>query len=157
MEDNKSLDNLKETLTKKNFKFIELLASGLSVVEAYKAAGYTGTNEQQPYQLSHSLKHKISEYLQNKGFNKENLAIELGKLLSLPLRPDQTNVTVDQKIKLLRLFKDALPESEKKEEPKFTRFTVVNNYVTNMDNASDKATQVIEAVDQSPSDSEAEQ
>jgi hypothetical protein len=123
------VSDIKDKLTKRNFKFIELLSQGLSVVEAYKAAGYKGTNDQQPYQLSHSLKHKISEYLQVKGFNKENLAIQLDKLVSLPLRHDQTAVTIDQKIRMLRLFKDSLPESEKKEEPKFSRFTVVNNYV----------------------------
>jgi len=120
---------LKETLTNKNWLFIQHIGNGLSVPDSYKLAGYKGKNEQQCYQLKHELKHKIAEYLRNKGFNQETLAIELDKLLSLPLRPDQNSVTIDQKIKLVRLLKDSLPESEKK-EPSFTRFTIVNGNVT---------------------------
>jgi sulfur carrier protein ThiS len=125
--DNKEIE-LNEVLTKRNFKFIQYIAQGLSPVEAYKLSGYSGTNEQQPYQLKHKLKYKISEYLKNKGFNQETLAVELDKLISLPLRDDQKQVTIDQKIKILRLLKDSLPESEKK-EPSFSRFTIVNNTV----------------------------
>lgn len=161
MDNVPQLPEIKDKLTKRNFKFIELLSQGLSVVEAYKAAGYKGTNEQQPYQLSHSLKHKISEYLQIKGFNKESLAIQLDKLISLPLRSDQTAVTIDQKIRMLRLFKDSLPESEKKEEPKLSRFTVVNNYV-NMDKgpkAIDQSTidVIAESSDQIVNETESEE
>jgi hypothetical protein len=119
---------LKDTLTQKNYKFIEAISKGYKPPEAYQIAGYKGKNDQQPYQLMHALKYKISEYLRLKGFNQETVAIELDKLLSLPLRSDQTSVTVDQKIKLIRLLKDALPESEKK-EPSFTRFTIINGDV----------------------------
>jgi len=117
---------LNEVLTKKNFKFIQYLSNGIDIQEAYKLAGYSGTNEQQAYQLKHKLKYKIAEYLRIKGFNQETLAVELSKIMQLPLREDQRSVTIDQKIKMIRLLKDCLPESEKK-EPTFSRFTVINN------------------------------
>ena len=120
--------DFKEVLTKKNYKFIKAIAEGYKAPEAYKIAGYMGTNEQQPYQLVHTLKYKISEYLKDSGFNQETLGIELNKLLSLPLRDDQKSVTIDQKIKILRLFKESLPESEKR-EPSFSRFTIVQGNV----------------------------
>jgi hypothetical protein len=120
--------DFKDVLTKKNYKFIKAIAEGYKAPEAYKIAGYKGTNEQQPYQLVHTLKYKISEYLKDSGFNQETLGIELNKLLSLPLRNDQSSVTIDQKIKILRLFKESLPESEKR-EPSFSRFTIVQGNV----------------------------
>lgn len=153
--DNKELE-LNEVLTKKNFKFIQYISNGLDIQEAYKLAGYSGTNEQQPYQLKHKLKYKISEYLKNKGFNQEKLAVEIDKLISLPLRDDQKQVTIDQKIKILRLLKDSLPESEKK-EPSFSRFTIVHGNVNvsgPSDNVNVPNSPMSKVIDASPIPSE---
>jgi len=119
---------IEEGLTKKNFKFIEALSKGNSVKDSYVLAGYKGKNPQQPYQLMHKLKGKITEYLENNGFNKSRVAIELEKLLSLPLREEEKTVTIDQRLKMIGLLNKALPEQEKKAQS-FTRFTIIDNRV----------------------------
>lgn len=136
--ENKEIKQLEEKLTDKNFKFIEALSKGLKVHEAYKLAGYKGKNKQQPYQLMHKLKGKIQEYLENNGFNKSRVAIELEKLLSLPLRDTEKEVTIDQRLRMIGLLNKSLPEVEKKSQ-NFTRFTIIDNRVNSgqMDNAID--------------------
>jgi hypothetical protein len=115
---------IEQRLTKRNMAFIQYIAKGLSVREAYKLAGYTGTNDQQAYQLRHDLKHKIAEIIEAEGFNKEKLMLEMTDLISRPLVDGSEKVTIDQKIKILRLFKDALPES-KKNESEIPRFQIL--------------------------------
>jgi len=131
MNEDKSLlktDLIKEHLSKRDLKFIQYRMQGLKVPEAYKLAGFKGT-DQSSYVLSHRLKGRIDELVRQGSFNNTELMIEVSKLVSMPLRSDQNAVTIDQKIKVLRLFKDALPEQERKQS--FTRFTIINGSVSN--------------------------
>jgi len=126
---------LEQKLTKQNLKFIELRAKGLSVVEAYKLAGYKGTHPEQAYQLSHQVKNKVTELIEEDGYNKNSFMLQMSELLKLPLARvnnlgnkigDVDYLTVEEKLKVLRLFKDTLPEM-KKETNVIPRFQIFMN------------------------------
>jgi len=121
-------DIVKEHLSKRDLKFIQYRIQGLKVPEAYKLAGFKG-NDNSAYVLSYRLAGRVNEIIKQGSFNSTELMLEVSKLVSLPLRPDQNAVTVDQKIKVLRLFKDALPEQDKKQS--FTQFTIINGALSN--------------------------
>lgn len=127
MKDNKLITDIDNKLNKKQWSFLQYIASGLKVTEAYKLAGFKGKNIDSAYLLNHRLKDKINEILVNNGFNRNNFMIEVGKLIDLPLREDQKQVSIDQKIKILRLFKDSLPEQKK--ESSFTQFVISNGTI----------------------------
>jgi len=124
MNNNKLITDIDTKLNKRQWSFLQYIASGLKVTEAYKLAGFKGKNIDSAYLLNHRLKDKINEILVNNGFNRNNFMVEVSKLLDLPLRDDQKQVSIDQKIKILRLFKDSLPEQKK--ESNFTQF-IINN------------------------------
>lgn len=124
MSNNKLITDIDNKLNKRQWNFLQYIASGLKVTEAYKLAGFKGNNPDSAYLLNHRLKDKINEILVNNGFNRNNFMVEVGKLIDLPLREDQKQVSIDQKIKILRLFKDSLPEQKK--ESSFTQFTIIN-------------------------------
>jgi hypothetical protein len=129
---NKLLDSLiDKRLTKRQFKFIELINKGLSVVEAYKLSGYKGLNKQSPYQLNHYLKGSIAKIAEANGFNKNRLMIELNKLIDLPLDNSKLTVTLREKLSIIRTLAKCLPDVLDKPKESFTRFTIVNNIVTN--------------------------
>lgn len=152
ISNNQSLTKqIEQRLTKKNIAFIKYISQGLKVKEAYKLAGYKGSNDQQPYQLMSQLKHKIQEYLENNGFNKARVAIELEKLLDLPLRDDQKSVTIEQRLKMIGLLNKALPE-EKKQAHEFTRFQIVNNTLTLDSKHLDHDQKDLDVIDVNPSE-----
>lgn len=131
MNEDKALlkeDIVKEHLSKRDLKFIQYRMQGLKVKEAYKLAGFKGSDAS-AYVLSHRLNGRVNALVKQGSFNQTELMLEVTKLVSLPLRPDQNQVTVDQKIKVLRLFKDALPEQDKKQS--FTQFTIINGSLSN--------------------------
>jgi len=128
MEDQKKelITSLDDKLTKRQWSFLQYITQGLKVTEAYKLAGFKGKNPDSAYLLNHRLKDKIKQILEFNGFNRNNFMVEMQGLLNLPLRDDQKQVTIDQKIKVLRLFKDALPEQ--KREHAYTQFTIINGH-----------------------------
>jgi len=128
-KDNQLITPLDNKLSPKQWKFLEYITKGLSVPEAYKLSGFKGKHPNSPYLMNHRLKDKISEILVNNGFNSNNYMVKVEELLSLPLKDDQKQVTIDQRIKIMRLFKDSLPEMKK--EHTFTQFTIVNGTVPN--------------------------
>jgi len=141
MKDNQLITSIDNKLTKRQWNFLKFIANGLKVTEAYKLAGFKGKNINSAYLLNHRLKDKINEILINSGFNRNNFMVELGKLIDLPLRDDQKQVTIDQKIKILRLFKDSLPEQNN--QVSFTKFTIINGTVPNKLEANDKGNSVV--------------
>lgn len=127
MKDKELITSIDDKLTKRDWLFIEYRSKGLKVPEAYKLAGFKGKNPDSPYLLSCRLKDRLSQIIESNGFNRNEYMIQLSKILNLPLRDDQTSVTIEQKLKTLRLFKDSLPEN--KREATFTKFTIINNSV----------------------------
>lgn len=124
-KDNQLINDIDKKLNKRQLSFLQYIAQGLKVTEAYKLAGFKGNNPDSAYLLNHRLKDKINEILVNNGFNRNNFMVEVQKLIDLPiLETQKLGVTIDQKIKILRLFKDSLPEQ--KQERNFTQFTIVN-------------------------------
>lgn len=129
-KDNQLITAIDNKLNKRQWSFLQYIASGLKVTEAYKLAGFKGKNIDSAYLLNHRLKDKVNEILVNNGFNRNNFMVEVQKLIDLPILESQKlGVTVDQKIKILRLFKDSLPEQ--KTESNFTKFTIINGNVSN--------------------------
>lgn len=113
-------------LTDKQEKFIGFLLDGKKVVEAWKDAGYQGAELVDPYKLRKRLKEKISERIEA-DFNKENLKTELKKLMDIPTESKES-ISVNQKAKLISIYKDILKEEKAKEsKPIFTRFQVLIN------------------------------
>jgi len=127
--DKQLINTIDKKLNKRQWKFIELMNKGLSIPEAYRLAGYTGINAQQPYQLNHYLKGKIAEIAEANGFNRNRLMVELNKLIDLPLDNTKLNVTLREKLSIIRTLAKCLPDVDKPKD-NLSRFTIVNNVVT---------------------------
>jgi hypothetical protein len=105
------------------------IASGRPTIEAYKLCGYKG-QPHSAYQLRSDLKHHLATLLENGGFSREQLGIEINKLNQLPLSDQIRNVNYRQKIDLLRLMHAALPKPVAAEmKPKITPFRLGLNEV----------------------------
>ncbi len=65
--------------------------------------------------LRKQLKTHISRYIQESFFNRDTLALEIGKLLNLPLNEQSNVITINQKLRLLGLLNKSLPDATKKE------------------------------------------
>lgn len=115
---------LTSKINKKELEFIRYIASGSSVKDAYILAGYRGINPQQPYQLKYKLKNKITQYLEDTSFNRDTVAIEISKLLNIPLDPSINYLTVTQKIRTIGLLSRSLPDSGKPARS-FSRFQIL--------------------------------
>lgn len=104
-------DNKKQiTLTSKNKLFLDYLTDGYSVVDAYKKAGYNGTNHA-AYELKSYLSQELGPMLEAKGFTLEGLASDIEKLNRIPLHESAMNgVTLNQKINILRLKASCIPK-----------------------------------------------
>jgi len=117
-------------LTRKAQCFLEHLIAGKSPREAYQLAGYNGKHYQLPYKLKYQLKDQLFELLQGHGISKEGVYLETKKLLDLPLQPDKTWVTFDEKMALLRFIGKLIPQEEMA-RPKITPFVIaINNAET---------------------------
>lgn len=114
-------------LTVKNKAFLQHLAAGRPTLEAYHLAGYKGNNHA-AYQLRSDLKQQLALLLEQGGFNREQLAVEINKLNELPLDPSIKNVNFKQKMDILRLMDKALPKPmQQGDRPKITPFVVAIN------------------------------
>lgn len=112
-------------LTPRNRVFLELLASGVDTLDAYKQAGYRGSPHA-AYELKSSLKGPLAALLEAKGFSHEGVASEILNLVKLPLHESQTKVNIQQKIQILKLMLQALPKQEK-EQKQLTNFIISQN------------------------------
>jgi len=120
-KNNKKKHNFK--LTKKNLKFLEFLAKGMKIAEAYKLSGYTGKISG-AYTLKHKLRDHLEKLLEIEGFSRDRLRAEIVKLLNLPC--EITELTFDQKKEVLKLLKDELGNS-KESKPKISEFVILRS------------------------------
>lgn len=99
-------------LTPKARVFIQLICDGLPVPDAYRKAGYDGKNNHAAYALKALLSKHLREALEARGFSMEGIATEILQLTKIPLIPREA-VTLDEKIKILRLFASVMPRQER--------------------------------------------
>lgn len=113
-------------LTEQNWLMLKYLREGKRVREAYTLAGYKGTGEA-CYHLYQTIKGKLREIVEADGFNKTRLAIEMDKILSLPLDLSKTEVTLSEKLKSIRLANQILTEdAQKNPQATFTMIVIQN-------------------------------
>ena len=125
-----STDKNKELrLTAKSRKFIELIIKGAKIVEAHKAAGYSG-NKDAAYALNKKLSPFIQQYYEVEGISRDSYKSRLLNLLSLPC-VDRKGKVIDslnftQYKDLLLLLRDELDRQENKagSHPKITAFVI---------------------------------
>lgn len=114
-------------LTAKNKSFLQHLAAGRPTIEAYKLAGYQGDNHA-AYQLRSDLKQHLQVLLEQGGFSREQLGLEIKRLNELPLDPTIQNVNFKQKLDVLRLMEKAIPkEIGNGSKPVITPFIIAIN------------------------------
>jgi hypothetical protein len=111
VEESKQLAKTNEVvkLTLKNKAFLQHLAAGRPTLEAYALAGYKG-EPHAAYQLRSELRQHLAILLEQGGFSRESLAVEVNRLNSIPLDPMIQNVNFKQKMDILRLMDKALPK-----------------------------------------------
>lgn len=113
-----------KALTAKNRAFLQHLAAGRPTLEAYSLAGYKGESHA-AYQLRSDLKSHLALLLEQGGFSREQLGVEINKLNALPLDENLKNVNFKQKLDILRLMDKALPKViEGGSKPKVTPFII---------------------------------
>lgn len=112
-------------LTAKNKAFLQHLAAGRQTLEAYKLAGYNG-EPHAAYQLRSELKQHLTVLLEQGGFSREQLAVEVNRLNELPLDPSIKNVNFKQKLDILRLMEKALPKPVSGPKVEITPFILIN-------------------------------
>lgn len=112
-----------KVLTRKNKVFLFHLAAGRPTLEAYNLAGYRG-EPHAAYQLRSDLKTQLQTLLEQGGFTREQLGIEINRLNQIPLAEDLKNVNFKQKLDLLRLMDKALPKAIDGARPKVTPFII---------------------------------
>lgn len=119
MEENKIQPHMgRKQLNEKNKIFLEKLAEGHPVVDAYRLAGYTGSNHT-AYEMRRQLKKELREVLEAKGYSMEGIAADILKLAQLPvdMTKHQNGIPLGQKIQILKLFAQTLKDSEPKAPP----------------------------------------
>jgi len=122
LNEEKSLAPKKQRqLTPKNRAFLQHLANGRPTLEAYKLAGYTGESHS-AYELRYQLKQHLAVLLEQGGFSRETIAVEVNKLMALPLADGIKNVNFKQKLDLLRFMDKALPKDINGAKPQITPF-----------------------------------
>ena len=107
-------DGRKE-LTPRNLIFLEKLADGVPIVDAYRLAGYTGASHT-AHELKRQLKSELKELLEARGFSIEGLASQILELQKLPvnMRMYPDGIPLSQKIQLMRLQLQALKDDAPK-------------------------------------------
>lgn len=104
----------KKSLTIKNRRFIELVAQGEVLHEAYRKAGYSGRSYYAPYELKSYLKNEIKYAMEANGISEEGVMIETKRLLDIPLHPSQTHITVNQKLRIANSLHKMIPKEAEK-------------------------------------------
>lgn len=129
MEEKKIQSSIgRKALNAKNQKFLDKLADGIPTVDAYRLAGYTGSNHT-AYELKRQLKQELREVLEARGYTMEGVATEILSLAKLPV--DMTKypngIPLSQKIQVLKLFAQTLKDESPRtqgQQPHVTAFII---------------------------------
>lgn len=117
----------RKTLSPRNRVFLDKLADGVPVIDAYRLAGYTGGNHT-AYELRRQLKNELRNVLEGRGFTIEGVATEILNLTRLPvdLTRYPNGIPLDKKIQILRLFAQTLKDDAPKSvsTPHVTAFII---------------------------------
>lgn len=105
------------SLTAKNKVFISLILRGKKPVEAYHEAGYKG-DEAAAYTLKHRLRQEIAHFVSIKSSLDDTL-LELDQLNEKELI--QTQITMNQKLRIIALKLQALKQKDNQSDSKATR------------------------------------
>jgi len=120
MEDGKKLQPHmgRKALSPRNRVFLDKLADGVPVVDAYRLAGYTGGNHT-AYELRRQLRQELREVLEARGFTIEGVASEILNLTRLPvdLTKYPNGIPLDKKIQVLKLFAQTIKDDAPKQAP----------------------------------------
>jgi len=108
----------RKALSSRNKVFLDKLADGVPVVDAYRLAGYTGGNHT-AYELRRQLRQELREVLEARGFTIEGVASEILNLTRLPvdLTKYPNGIPLDKKIQLLKLFAQTIKDDAPKQAP----------------------------------------
>ena len=116
----------RKSLTPQNKVFLDKLADGVPVVDAYRLAGYTGSNHT-AYEMRRQLKAELRVVLEARGFTIEGVASEILNLSKLPvdLSKYPNGIPLNQKLQILRLFAQTVKEDQSKQStPNVTAFII---------------------------------
>ena len=106
----------RKALSTRNRIFLDKLADGVPVVDAYRLAGYTGSNHT-AYELRRQLKQELRDVLEARGFSMEGVASEILALSKMPLNMElyKDGIPLSQKIQILKLFAQTLKDEAPKQ------------------------------------------
>lgn len=141
----RSVEDQLNSLTDRNWLFIGYIRKNIPIKEAYKLAGYTSKVPSAPYSLMHKLRKTAELLVDTEDFHRLKYKNELNKLVSLPLSEDKKDVTLSEKLRVLKLFKSSLPDMQEAPKTQFTQI-VIKRYGTE-DKDAGKACDVENAVD----------
>ena len=116
----------RKALTAQNKIFLDKLADGVPCVDAYRLAGYTGSNHT-AYEMRRQLKAELRAVLEARGFTIEGVASEILNLSKLPvdLTKYPNGIPLNQKLQILRLFAQTVKEDQPKQAaPNVTAFII---------------------------------
>lgn len=113
-------------LTEQNWLFIKYYLKTGNVRKSYKLAGYTGKSESASYQLFSQLKARIEEIGSVDVLGRTRLMAEVNKLLDLPLDESKNNVSLTEKLRVIKLAASLTPEVQAA-KPNLSVF-VINRY-----------------------------
>lgn len=142
MENDKSIDKRsregRKELTPRNRVFLERIADGVPIVDAYRLAGYTGAPHT-AHELKRQLKSELKELLEARGFSIEGLASQILELQKIPvnMRMYPDGIPLSQKIQLLRLQLQALKDDAPKAAPPVQNVTA---FIVNRGDSGPKVT-----------------
>jgi hypothetical protein len=111
-------------LTEQNWLFIKHYLQSGKVKESWERAGYTGKSDSAPYVLFHRLKAQIEAIGELDGFNRARFLSEINKLADLPLVKDKTEVSLNEKLRILKLMGTMLNSGKELAKPKLSVFIV---------------------------------
>lgn len=110
-------------ITEQNIKFYRLIQSGLSIIDAYKGAGYEGKSPDAPYALFSSLKKRLLSLQESdSNINALQLRKQLSEVLSLPL--SSQNISIKDKLAAIKLTYDIVEKSQSENNPNITAFVI---------------------------------
>ena len=125
----KELSEKLDSLTDKNWLFLNYIRKNVPIKESYKLAGYSSKVQSAPYVLYHRLKEKAELLTDLEDFNRLKYKAELIKLVSMPLSDKKKDVTLSEKLRILKLMKTSLPDMNEAPKSQFTQI-VINRYGT---------------------------
>lgn len=111
-------------LTEGNWLFIKhYLKTGKATI-AYEKAGYRSKCQSAPYSMFCKLKKQIEAIGELEGFNKARLMSQINEIDELPLSIDKTEVTLAEKLRILKLKHQILNSQQEAENSKLSVFII---------------------------------